>query len=243
MSKPLPFARVPATRPSGFWITLKTTTAPSRILSTSGSVPYGVVARRSMMRMFESTPSYSLPWMAPWMKSGTLTSSPNVASCGLRPRRLGQHARAEVRPAEEGLLLRARLELVDDDLVERASGGRLAGDLDRHPAVLAARLDVVQGALDRVDGDVREAGAGRRQVRRRVGLGRAAPRRPDGGRGGTRCRSGREHDERQREPAQESANHREPPVSGGRNGICSTHRSHGCWADPGRVLASSSNSF
>ena len=66
-SKPLPFARVPATRPSGFWITLKTTTAPSRIWSTSGSVPYGVVASRSMMRMFESTPSYSLPWMAPWM--------------------------------------------------------------------------------------------------------------------------------------------------------------------------------
>ena len=72
-SKPLPFARVPATRPSGFWITLKMTTAPSRIASTSGSVPYGVVARRSIVRMFASTPSYSFPWMAPWMKSGTLT--------------------------------------------------------------------------------------------------------------------------------------------------------------------------
>ena len=80
-SNPLPFARVPATRPSGFWITLKMTTAPSRILSTSGSVPYGVVASFSMIRMFESTPSYSLPWIAPWMKSGTLTSSPKVASC------------------------------------------------------------------------------------------------------------------------------------------------------------------
>ena len=66
-SKPLPFPRVPATRPSGFWITLKMTIAPSRIASTSGSVPYGVVASRSMSRMFESTPSNSFPWMLPWM--------------------------------------------------------------------------------------------------------------------------------------------------------------------------------
>ena len=65
-SKPLPFGRRPTTRPSGFWITLKMTTAPSRIASTSGSVPYGVVARRSIVRMFASTPSNSLPWMPPW---------------------------------------------------------------------------------------------------------------------------------------------------------------------------------
>ena len=38
-SNPFPLARVPATRPSGFWMTLKTTTDRSRTRSTSGSVP------------------------------------------------------------------------------------------------------------------------------------------------------------------------------------------------------------
>ena len=72
-SNPLPFARIPATRPSGFWITLKSTTELSRISSTTGSSPLGVVASVSIVRMFASTPSYSLPWIPPWMKSGTLT--------------------------------------------------------------------------------------------------------------------------------------------------------------------------
>ena len=76
---------------------------------------------------------------------------------GLRPRGFGQHPLAELRPAPVRLLLRPGRQLVDHDLVERAARRRLARHLDRHPAVEAARLDVVQGALDRVDGDVREA--------------------------------------------------------------------------------------
>jgi hypothetical protein len=38
-SKPLPLARVPATLPSGFWITLNSRTVWSRTASTSGSAP------------------------------------------------------------------------------------------------------------------------------------------------------------------------------------------------------------
>ena len=75
-SKPAPLARVPAARPSGFWTALKTTMAWSRIASTSGSAPRGVVASRSMSCIDASTPSNSLPWIAAWMKIGTFTSSP-----------------------------------------------------------------------------------------------------------------------------------------------------------------------
>ena len=65
MSKPLPFARVPATRPSGFWMTLKTRMTWLRMSSNFGFAPYGVVASSLMSCMFDSTPSYSFPWMAP----------------------------------------------------------------------------------------------------------------------------------------------------------------------------------
>ena len=79
MSKPLPFARVPATRPSGFWITLKTRMTWSRMSSNFGFAPYGVVASSSMSCMFDSTPSYSFPWIAPFTKTGTLISSPHFS--------------------------------------------------------------------------------------------------------------------------------------------------------------------
>ena len=75
-SKPLPLARVPATRPSGFWIGLKTRIAWLRIASIFGSVPYGVVAYFSIVSIAASTPSNSLPWMPPWMKTGTLMRLP-----------------------------------------------------------------------------------------------------------------------------------------------------------------------
>ena len=65
-SNPLPFSRMPFTRPSGFWITLKTRIELLRISSTLGSSPYGVVAYFSITSIAESTPSYSLPWMPPW---------------------------------------------------------------------------------------------------------------------------------------------------------------------------------
>ncbi len=66
-SNPLPFARWPAMRPSGFWIGLNSTIAWSRIWSTSASVPYGVVASFSISCIEASTPSYSSPWIPPWM--------------------------------------------------------------------------------------------------------------------------------------------------------------------------------
>ena len=75
----MPFARVPAMRPSGFWITLKTSTAWSSQASTWGSSPYGVVATRSIVRMTASVPSYSLPWMLPWMKIGTFRSRRSIS--------------------------------------------------------------------------------------------------------------------------------------------------------------------
>jgi hypothetical protein len=75
-SNPFPFARVPATRPSGFWSILMSRITWSRTASTSGSVPYGVSAIRSITRIAASTLSYSFPWIAAWMKTGTLTSFP-----------------------------------------------------------------------------------------------------------------------------------------------------------------------
>ena len=76
----MPFARVPAIRPSGFWMTLKTRIVWLRIASIFGFVPYGVVANFSIVSTAASTPSYSLPWMPPWMNTGTLTSSPRRRS-------------------------------------------------------------------------------------------------------------------------------------------------------------------
>ena len=55
---------------------LKTITVWSRVASTSGSSPYGVVASFSISRIDASTPSDSPPWIPAWMKIGTLTSSP-----------------------------------------------------------------------------------------------------------------------------------------------------------------------
>ena len=73
-SKPLLLVLVPAARPSGFWSVLKTTIAWSRMRSTSGSVPYGVVASLLIRSIIASTPSYSFPWIALWMKIGILKS-------------------------------------------------------------------------------------------------------------------------------------------------------------------------
>ena len=73
-SKMLPFCRMPATRPSGFWIGLKMTIRWSRIRSTSASVPYGVSASFSISCIEASTPSNSFPWIPPWMKMGILKS-------------------------------------------------------------------------------------------------------------------------------------------------------------------------
>jgi hypothetical protein len=58
---------------------LTTTIAWSRTLSTHGSVPYGVVARRLIRGIVASTPSYSFPWIALWMKIGILKASPILA--------------------------------------------------------------------------------------------------------------------------------------------------------------------
>ena len=79
-SKLFPFARWFAMRPSGFWSTFHKRTTWSRIASTSGSVPYGVVATRSTRSNIASTPSDSFPWIADWMKIGTFTLSPAFSS-------------------------------------------------------------------------------------------------------------------------------------------------------------------
>ena len=154
-------------------------------------------AARSM-RMFESTPSYSFPWMLPWMKSGTLTRSRQARSCRCAAAGLRERLPAQRRPVVEGRLLRVRLQLVDHDLVERAAGGGRAVHLEAHAAVEAARLDVCERAADRVDRDVREARAGRRQRLRRVRFGCSAPGRCDRGGGGAR-----EADERGEQRQQE----------------------------------------
>jgi hypothetical protein len=65
--------RVPAARPSEFWSELKTTITWSRTASTSESVLYGVAASRLIRRRDASTPSYSFPWIALWMKIRVLT--------------------------------------------------------------------------------------------------------------------------------------------------------------------------
>ena len=52
----------------------------SRILSTAGSVPRGVVASRSICAITASTPSYSSPWIEPWNSAGALTAEPAAAS-------------------------------------------------------------------------------------------------------------------------------------------------------------------
>ena len=80
----MPLVRVPTIRPSGFWMTLKTSTAWSSQASTCGSSPYGVVATRSIVRMTASVPSYSLPWMLPWMKIGTFSSRCAISSFARR---------------------------------------------------------------------------------------------------------------------------------------------------------------
>ena len=131
---------------------------------------------------FDSTPSYSFPWMAPWTKTGTLMLSPHssrrscarAGSSSAMPRNLTQRL-------SPGLL--RRVARVEDDAVERAAEGGMADDLDAHAAVELRRIDVVERAVDRVVGDVREAAdrVGRRRAVRevagRVVLGRSAPRR------------------------------------------------------------------
>ena len=80
MSKPLAFARVPATRPSGLIDTSAPKIVWSRILSTTGSAPRGVVASRSICAITASTPSYSSPWIEPWKSAGALIAVPAAAS-------------------------------------------------------------------------------------------------------------------------------------------------------------------
>ena len=116
---------------------------------------------------------------------------------GVRERLLAQR-----RPVVERRLLRVGLQLVDHDLVHRSTRGGRAEHLEAHAAVEAARLDVGERAADRVDRDVREARAGRRQRLRGVRFRCSAPGRCDLGGGGTReaeqrCDEGQEDEGRE----------------------------------------------
>lgn len=68
-SMPLPLARVPAIRPSGFAVTLRMI----RLVDSSFFVRLSLAfASSSMSFRAASVPSHSLPWMLLLMKTGVL---------------------------------------------------------------------------------------------------------------------------------------------------------------------------
>ena len=146
MSKPLPFARVPATRPSGFWMTLKTTMTWLRMSSTSGFTPYGVLASSLMSCMLDSTPSYSFPWMAPFTKTGTLTSSPHDSRRSCACAGFVEREATELDPALEVADLLRRLLRVEHDGVKRPAEAEwpMTSTLMRSPSCDASMLASVQ---------------------------------------------------------------------------------------------------
>ena len=127
-----------------------------------------------------STPSYSLPWIPPWMKSGTFASRRSISCCA----RLGLRARParRSRRAYERCWARVSSALM---VTAYMSGRPPTGRSPRAPCDRRSGLDRLERAADRVVRDVREAPGriGRigavGQVLGRVGLRRAAPGRRD----------------------------------------------------------------
>ena len=155
-SNPFPFARVPAIRPSGFWIGLKTMIDWSRIWSTSGSVPYGVSGQPldHLHRGVDALVFISVDAALDEQRHLHVVTDPveNV----LRALRILERVAADLLPVRVVAALRLCVELVDDDVELVATESGLTETLDGHAAAAGCR-DVVERASDRVVRDVREA--------------------------------------------------------------------------------------
>ena len=157
MSKPLPFARVPATRPSGFWMTLKTRMTWLRMSSNFGFTPYGV-RRQLLDELHVRLDALVLvPVDGALDVDGDLDVVAPLVQEILRARGILERDAAELDPAVVVADLLRRVQRVEHDAVERAAEGRMADDLDAHAVAELRRLDVGERAADRVVGDVREA--------------------------------------------------------------------------------------